>query len=128
MNMLIGERLRSLREGKELSQGDIERRTGLLRCYISRVEHGHTVPSIETLEKFARALETPLYQIVYDGAQPPAAPPDIPKSKRDGWGNSRKEVQILNEFRRLLSQTTARDRTLLLAVAQTMARKRKATA
>jgi len=47
--MIIGERLRNIREEKELSQGDIERKTGLLRCYISRVENGHTVPSVETL-------------------------------------------------------------------------------
>ena len=126
--MLIGERLRNLREEKQLSQGDIERRTGLLRCYISRVEHGHTVPSIETLEKFARALDTPLYQIVYDGAEPPAPLPNAPKSKKDSWGSSRKETQILNEFRRLLSQASPRDRSLLLSVAQTMARKRRASA
>jgi len=55
--MLIGDRLRELREEKKLSQGDIEKRTGLLRCYISRVENGHTVPAVETLEKLARALE-----------------------------------------------------------------------
>ncbi len=55
-DMVIGDRLRDLREEKQLSQGDIEQRTGLLRCYISRVENGHTVPSIETLEKLARAL------------------------------------------------------------------------
>ncbi len=55
--MIIGDRLRALREEKKLSQGDIEKRTGLLRCYISRVENGHTVPAIETLEKLARALE-----------------------------------------------------------------------
>jgi transcriptional regulator with XRE-family HTH domain len=61
--MIIGDRLRELREGKSLSQGDIEKRTGLLRCYISRVENGHTVPAIETLEKMARALEVPLYQL-----------------------------------------------------------------
>ena len=54
--MVIGDRLRELRAGKKLSQGDIEKRTGLLRCYISRVENGHTVPAIETLEKIARAL------------------------------------------------------------------------
>jgi transcriptional regulator with XRE-family HTH domain len=54
--MVIGDRLRELREAKELSQGDIEHRTGLLRCYISRVENGHTVPAIETLEKLARRL------------------------------------------------------------------------
>ena len=65
--MLIAERLRELREDKNLSQGDVEKRTGLLRCYISRVENGHTVPSIETLEKLARALEVPLYQLSYDG-------------------------------------------------------------
>ena len=58
--MIIGDRLREMREEKKLSQGDIEKRTGLLRCYISRVENGHTVPAIETLEKLARALECPL--------------------------------------------------------------------
>jgi transcriptional regulator with XRE-family HTH domain len=61
--MIIGDRLRELREVKNLSQGIIEQRTGLLRCYISRVENGHTVPSIETLEKLARALEVPMYQL-----------------------------------------------------------------
>jgi transcriptional regulator with XRE-family HTH domain len=44
--MVIGDRLRALREEKKLSQGDIEHRTGLLRCYISRVENGHTVPAV----------------------------------------------------------------------------------
>ena len=58
--MLLAHRLRAIREAKNLSQGDIEERTGLLRPYISRVENGHTVPSIETLEKLARALEVPL--------------------------------------------------------------------
>jgi len=61
--MIVGDRLRELREVKNLSQGIIEQRTGLLRCYISRVENGHTVPSIETLEKLARALEVPMYQL-----------------------------------------------------------------
>ena len=48
--MIIGDRLRVLREQKRFSQGEIEKRTGLLRCYISRVENGHTVPAVETLE------------------------------------------------------------------------------
>ncbi len=69
--MMIGQRLRELRESKKLSQGDVEHRTGLLRCYTSRVENGHTVPSIETLEKYARALEIPLYRFFYDGEEPP---------------------------------------------------------
>ena len=60
--MIIGERLRSVREHKDLSQGDIEKRTGLLRCYISRVENGHTVPAVENHQKQAMALDMPLYQ------------------------------------------------------------------
>ena len=63
--MLIGTRLRQLREQKQLSQGDIEERTGLLRCYVSRVENGHTVPSLETLERFAGVLDVPLYQLFF---------------------------------------------------------------
>ena len=70
----VGTRLRQLREQKGLSQGDIEKRTGLLRCHISRVENGHKLPSLETLEKFASALEVPLYQIFYDGSEPLVRP------------------------------------------------------
>jgi transcriptional regulator with XRE-family HTH domain len=79
--MIIGERLRALREEKNFSQGDIEKRTGLLRCYISRVENGHTVPAVETLEKFARALEVPTYQLFYEGDEPPKHP-TCPSAKR----------------------------------------------
>jgi len=64
--MLIGERLREIRDAGKLSQGDIERRTGFVRPYISRVENGYTVPSVETLEKFDRVLEVPLYALFYD--------------------------------------------------------------
>jgi len=65
--MVIGNRLKELRESKNLSQGVIEKRSGLLRCYISRVENGHTVPSVETLERMARALEVPMYRLFHDG-------------------------------------------------------------
>ena len=78
--MIIGDRLRAMREEKHFSQGDIEKKTGLLRCYISRVENGHTVPAIETLEKMARALEVPMYQLFYDGEEPPKLP-NLPKRK-----------------------------------------------
>jgi transcriptional regulator with XRE-family HTH domain len=78
--MLIGQRLREIRESKNLSQGDIKQRTGLIRCYTSRVENGHTVPAIETLEKYARALEVPMYQLFYDGDKPPKVP-NLPKQK-----------------------------------------------
>src|SRR6266478_6182828 len=67
--MVIGNRLKELRESKNLSQGDIEKKTGLLRCYISRVENNHTVPAIETLEKIARALEVSMSQLFADDGQ-----------------------------------------------------------
>ena len=79
-SVIIEDRRRDMREQKKLSQGDIEKRTDLLRCYISRVENGHTVPAIETLEKLARALEVPLYHLFYEGEEPPKLP-NLPKRK-----------------------------------------------
>lgn len=120
--MIIGDRLRALREEKKFSQGDIEKRTGLLRCYISRVENGHTVPAIETLEKMARALEIPLYQLFYDGEEPPELP-NLPKRKTSDeivWGSRGKEARFLNKFRRVLGKVDEDDRKLLLYMAQKM--------
>jgi transcriptional regulator with XRE-family HTH domain len=121
--MIIGDRLRGLREEKKLSQGDIEKRTGLLRCYISRVENGHTVPAIETLEKMARALEVPLYQLFYDGDEAPELP-NLPKRRTAdeiAWGSTGKEARFLTMFRRLLGRIDEGDRRLLLYMAQKMA-------
>jgi transcriptional regulator with XRE-family HTH domain len=121
--MIIGDRLREMREEKKLSQGDIEKRTGLLRCYISRVENGHTVPAIETLEKMARALECPLYQLFYEGEEPPKLPNVLKRKSSDEivWGSTGKEARYLNKFRRLLGKTEESDRKLLLYMAQKMA-------
>jgi len=69
----VGKVLRAVREAKGLSQGDVERRSGLLRSYISRVEGGYTVPSLSTLEKFAKALEVEPYRLLYHGAGRPTA-------------------------------------------------------
>ena len=123
--MLIGERLKALREHKNLSQGDIEKRTGLLRVYISRVENGHTVPSIATLKKMARALEVPMYQLFYDGEKPPG--PGIPKIGGDGWGSSACDARTFDKFRRLFSRARESDRKLLLVMARTMAANRERT-
>lgn len=120
--MIIGDRLRALRETKKLSQGDIEQRTGLLRCYISRVENGHTVPAIETLEKLARAMEIPLYQLFYDGEEPPELP-NLPKRKSAddiAFGHTGKEARFLSRLRRLLGRIDDSDRRLLLYMAQKM--------
>src|SRR6266436_4910581 len=122
--MVIGNRLKKLREEKKLSQGDIEKRTGLLRCYISRVENGHTVPAIETLEKMARALELPLYHLMYDGDGVPEAPIAIGSNgdKSQTWGLGGREARYLQKLRRLVGKMNATDRKLLLHMVQKMTR------
>src|SRR5712692_1337722 len=115
--MYIAERLRQLREAKNLSQGDIEKRTGLVRPYISRIENGHTIPSIETLEKMARGLEVPIYQLFYDGEEPPKVPelPNRRSADEIAWGSSVKEARFLNKLRRLISKIDKEDRKLLMS-------------
>ena len=122
--MVIGDRLKALRELKNFSQGDIEKRTGLLRCYVSRVENGHTVPAVETLEKFARALEVPVYQLFYDGEEPPKVPTLIKRKSSDdlAWGSSGKDAKFLSKLRRLLGKASEDDRKLILYTLQKMAR------
>jgi transcriptional regulator with XRE-family HTH domain len=115
-------RWRELRDAKKMSQGDIEKRTGLLRCYISRVENGHTVPAIETLEKMAMALEVPLYQLFYDGDEPPKLP-NLPKHRTADdivWGSSRKDARSLHKLCRDLSRMDNKKRGVLMAMAQKM--------
>jgi transcriptional regulator with XRE-family HTH domain len=122
-NMVIAERLKSLREQKNMSQGDIEKRTGLLRCYISRVENGHTVPAIETLEKLARAMDVPMYQLFYDGENPPK--PRLSNPADQAWGSHGREARMLDRFRRVLARTDKSDRKLLLSMAQMLSRKKR---
>src|ERR1700676_2601800 len=94
--MVIGDRLKKLREAKDLSQGDIEKRTGLLRCYVSRVENNHTVPVVATPEKMARALEGPMYQLFHEGE----AAASVRKGKRsknsDEWGSTGGDADYLS--------------------------------
>jgi transcriptional regulator with XRE-family HTH domain len=122
--MLIGQRIRQLRAQKGRSQGDVEKASGLLRCYISRVEHGHTVPSLETLEKFAKALGVPLYQLFYQGEEPPATPHLTPRrtleelAQEPGGGP---EARFLLKIRRLLGRMSDPERTFLLEVAKKLA-------
>jgi len=121
--MIIGERLRALREEKKFSQGEIEKRTGLLRCYVSRVENGHTIPAVETLEKFARALEVPMYQLFYDGEEPPKLP-NLPKHKIANdlaWGSKGKDARMLAQFCRVFSRLEEGDLGMVLFMAQKMA-------
>ena len=124
--MVIGDRLRELRESKKLSQGDIEKKTGLLRCYISRVENGHTVPTIETLEKLARALEIPLYQLFYDGDEPPNLPNLLKRKMSDdvAFGSSGRQAAYLHKLRKFLSKAAEPDRKLILVMAQKITTRR----
>lgn len=116
--MNIGERLREVREAKGFSQGDVEKRTGLLRCYTSRVECGHTVPGIETLEKYARALEIPLYELFFEGEGKPEPPARRMEAKAKEVA---KEDPSVQKLRRLWSKLDERDRRLVFFAAQKMA-------
>jgi transcriptional regulator with XRE-family HTH domain len=123
--MLIGTRLRQLREQKQMSQGDIEDRTGLLRCYISRVENGHTVPSLETLERFAAVLDVPLYQLFYSGNEAPPTPSLTPRQSLEEMtaenGSREKDTQFLLTLRNALTNLAEPDRDVLLTLAKRLA-------
>ena len=114
--MVICDRLRELRESKNLSQGDIEKRTGLLRCYISRVENGHTVPSLETLAKIAEAMEISLADF-FPGSDTPQD-----RETRKMLGElSEEEIRFLAEIKRYSSTLTDDDKKLVLAMIRKMA-------
>ena len=123
--MYIGERLRTLRKEKKLSQAEIKKRTGLLPSYLSRVENGHTVPSVETLEKWAHALEMPLYQLFYEGDEPPQLPRLLKDQAADAHASasSRKAARFVQRLRPLLARMSTTDRQLLLHIVQKMARR-----
>lgn len=120
--MQIGQRLRELREEKKFSQGDIEKATGLLRCYVSRVENGHTVPSVETLEKWARALDMPLYRVMYEGTEPPKPLKLAPETDKNLWGYAKNEAKELSQLQRNLAKLDPKERTILLGFAGRIAR------
>ncbi len=110
--MKIGAIIRDFRLQRGLSQGDIEKRTGLLRCYLSRVENGHTIPSLETLTKIAQSLEVPLAQFFADTA----SPRDLPTQKV-----SDDELRFLTQIRRYSSNLNDSDKKLLIAMVKKFA-------
>jgi transcriptional regulator with XRE-family HTH domain len=123
--MAIGARLRQLREQRKMSQRDVEKLTGCLRCYTSRVEHGHTVPSLNTLEKYAAAFGVPLHQLFYEGDEPPPLPKLTPRKTIEELAKepSKKgaEAKFLLKLKKLLSKVTERDRAVFLVTAQKLA-------
>ncbi len=111
--MNIGETIRNYRLQKGMSQGDIEKRTGLLRCYLSRVENGHTIPSLDTLAKIATAMELPLAQFFADNSGDNHKG-NLPQLSED-------EVRFLSQIRRYSSNLNESDRKLVLAMVKKMA-------
>ena len=120
--MKIGRKLRELRVAENLSQGDIEERTGLLRAYTSRVENGHVSPSIATLEKYARAFDVPLYTLFYDG--PRRLEVDLKledkKARRDAAKNQPPQYEL---FVKTVAGLSDRQRALFMHVANKLARR-----
>ena len=115
---MLGKRLRDLRTLKKLTQSDIEKRTGLKRSYTSRVENDLTTPSIVTLEKYAQALEIPLYRVFYDGVGP-ASNPIRPSVKADPhFGTTGKEQSEMKAFATALSKVDDFDCNQLVWIAQ----------
>jgi transcriptional regulator with XRE-family HTH domain len=110
--MKIGTTIRAQRLQKGLSQGDIEKKTGLLRCYLSRVENGHTVPSLDTLSKIARALDLPITQFFAD---------DSLSRQTSMRKLSDEEMRFLTQIRRYSANLNESDRKLLLAMVKKFA-------
>jgi transcriptional regulator with XRE-family HTH domain len=116
--------LLQLREAKNLSQGDIEQRTGLLRCYVSRLENGHTGPSLEALQKLARALEVPLYQPFYEGEKGPEAPRDPQRNGGGDCASSGKGLRLFTKIQRAVATMNDQDRSLILRIAEEVGRRK----
>lgn len=123
--MVIGARIRQLRESNSLSQGDVEKRTGLLRCYISRVENGHTVPTVETIEKLARAFEVPLYRFFYEGAEPPKISKPIERSGTIELNGNCRDAKYIRSLQPCFAKMSSSDRATFLLLARRMARPKK---
>jgi cation transport regulator ChaC len=81
------------------------------------------VPSLETLEKLARGLQVPLYQILYDGDAPPKLEKSVQR-KDDEWGHSGRHAYYLSKLRKALAAMSIDDRKLLLYMVQRMAARR----
>jgi transcriptional regulator with XRE-family HTH domain len=122
--MEIGRRLRELRESRNLSQGDLEARTGLLRCYTSRVENGHTVPSVETIEKYTNALGVALFAFFSNGVNAQQAEP-LPSEDSD-WGSTPRERFQNHKIVSALTNMSDQDRQLVLALVQRLTKAKRA--
>ncbi len=123
--MLIGQKLREIREAKNMSQVAISDATGLVQPYVSRVENGQTIPGLEMLEKWACALKIPLYQLLYDGDEPPQPLKLSGQNHRELWGSSGRQTHELKRLRQYLSKMNDEEREMLLSLAGRMATRQR---
>ena len=124
LSLEIGARIRALREQRQFSQGDVEKRSGLLRHYISRVENGRTMPEVDTLQKLARALGVPLHRLFHDEDH-------LTSGLRTGADNSGgealsagpdRDARFVKQFCRTLQSIDEAHRGLLLHIAKKLAK------
>ena len=123
MRINVGARIRAERKARNLSQADLERRTGFPRCRISYLENGRAVPTIETLEKLSDALEIPLYQLLYDGSEPMQSFGVVGADGLNGNGRHTFNgmAQVLRELRQHLNKMDEEDQKLMLFIARKIA-------
>jgi transcriptional regulator with XRE-family HTH domain len=118
----VGTRICAERKARNLSQADLERRCGLARCRISWLEHGRAIPTIETLERIADALEIPVHRLLLEDqghARESSLPVD---SRKQGSGRQgKKGARVFGELRRHLRRMCDEDKVLLVFIAEKMA-------
>lgn len=120
--MVIGQRIREIRESMSLSQGDVEARSGLMRCYVSRVENGYTVPSLANLEKLARAIGVPLYQFFFEGPRPPKSV-ELLLKKQNEWPVRKQDIAYFSRLSNCIKKLNHSERKLLAHAASLLARR-----
>jgi transcriptional regulator with XRE-family HTH domain len=111
---LIGARILEFRKQRGLSQDDVQRATGFSHAYISNVERGQTLPSLESIERFADALQVPLSELFRSGEA---------GSKTRTTDPASDPSDLLALLRAHVGTMTAKQREILLALALRLAEK-----
>jgi len=64
INKELGKRIREIRKKKEMTQEDLAYKAGLDYSYINQIENGKRNPSMEAVEKIAKALGVKVQALV----------------------------------------------------------------
>ena len=112
--MNLGVSIKNIRQAQGLSQGEMQKRTGILRSYLSRVENGHTVPSLATLQRLASAMGVTLADFFSADGQ-------LAANAATAAAANDPASQYLAELKGLLPQLTLQQREQLLDMVKDMA-------